>query len=204
MADLKRIPLPMVMMQVPFFAAFVTLYPTGGMLTILGIFLVNFLYNDQRVAFRSRPPFDLLNPLGYLIVLYLGVWLNQAPTMHWAALTYLGLFCLHAHVMGEVMDYFPDKAAGRTTSVVRLGVTLSKVLIIFLVGAEAALLWFVFADPWLAGFLLIAVLWLLLDVLVLFREEEYTPLQFRLLGVFMNLSGYVSISYLWIAGGLRA
>ena len=202
MDELKRIPAPMVMVQVPFFAAFAVLDPLRGLGTIFGIMLVNFLYNDRRIAWRGRPPFDLLNPLGYLIVLYLGIWLNQAPYVSWLTVLYLALFCMHAHVMGEIMDYHPDKAAGRTTSVVRLGTQRSKGLVACLVLAEAALVWFGFQDLWLTGFLVVGFIWLLIDLFVLFAEKEYTPAQFRMLGVFMNLSGYGSITYLWVTGAL--
>ena len=79
---------------------------------------------------------------------------------------------------------------------------LSKGLVAALVLAEAALVWFVFHDVWLAGFLVVGFLWLLLDVLVLYTEGEYTPAQFRWLGIFMNVSGYGSITYLWFSGAL--
>jgi len=100
------------------------------------------------------------------------------------------------------MDYYADKASGRTTSVVRLGMQLSKILIIVMVVAETVLVWWAFADFWLTGFLLVVLLWLLLDLLVLYREGEYTPSQYKLLGVFINISGYGSISYLWLSGSL--
>jgi 1,4-dihydroxy-2-naphthoate octaprenyltransferase len=112
------------------------------------------------------------------------------------------MFCIHAHLMGEVMDYYPDKTAGRTTSATRLGLELSKVLIALIVAVEGILVWFVFRDPWLAGFLAVAVLWLLLDLLVLFSDKEYTLEQYRLLGIFINLSAYGSITYLWYSGTL--
>ena len=200
--QLKKVPVPMVLVQVPFLTFFLLVDLVAGLITIAGIFGVNFLYNDRRVALRSRPPFDLINPLGYLILLYLGVWLNQTLWVPWQAVVYLGMFCMHAHLMGEVMDYYADKASGRTTSVVRLGMQLSKILIIVMVVAETVLVWWAFADFWLTGFLLVVLLWLLLDLLVLYREGEYTPSQYKLLGVFINISGYGSISYLWLSGSL--
>ncbi|MFT5125072.1 MAG: 4-hydroxybenzoate polyprenyltransferase [Kiritimatiellia bacterium] len=200
--QLLALPVPLVLVQVPFWGIILRLNYLAGSLTIVGILLTNYLYNDKRIALRGRPPFDLLNPLGYLIVLFLGYWLNDCHLMPWQTILYLALFCLHAHVIGEVMDFYPDKLAGRVTSVGRLGITLSKILIIALLVGEIVLVGFVFKEWVLTGFLLFCIIWLVVDMAWLFKEGSYSLGQFKLMGIAMNLAGYVSISYLWWTGGL--
>ncbi|MFP6904913.1 MAG: UbiA family prenyltransferase [Verrucomicrobiota bacterium] len=200
--QLLRLPVAMVLVQVPFWVVLVWLDYLAGGLTVAGILLINFLYNDQRIALRGRPPFDLLNPMGYLIILYLGYWLNAGHPVPWQTILYLCLFCLHAHVIGEVMDFYPDKLAGRVTSAGYMGIGLSKLLIILCLLGEAALVYFTFHEWVLTAFLLLCIAWLVVDLSWLFKEKQYGLSQLKLMGVAMNLAGYVSISYLWWTGGL--
>jgi 4-hydroxybenzoate polyprenyltransferase len=171
-------------------------------LLVVGMVGLNAAYNAPRRGLRSRPPLELLNQLGYLLVLPLGSWLNEIPAVPWSAVGYLALFCTHAHLIGEVMDVAPDREAGRRTTATVLGVRATKALVLALVVAEGVLLLLVFGEWVLGGFLLFGSLWLLADLLVLDPERRYSREEFRLLGLALNLSGFASIGWLWWRGGL--
>lgn len=169
------------------------------------VVVANATYNAPRRGLRSRPPFDLLNPLAYLVVVWLALVLNGSThpggLSGWAWL-YLVLFCVHAQLMGEIMDYHPDVASGRATTCTRIGIIPSKLLVCALVGGEAALLGLVFADWVLGGALLAGVAWLLFD-LWRWGDQRYTRGEMTLAGVGMNGLGLLSMAWVWWAQTLR-
>ncbi|MEZ5404860.1 MAG: UbiA family prenyltransferase [Verrucomicrobiia bacterium] len=170
---------------------------------LVAIFGVNILYNLPKWGLRAHPPFELFNQLGYLLVLPFSILLNQTAFLPWPTILYLVLFCTHAHLMGEIMDVVPDKRTGRKTSAVFLGVKTTKCIIIILVAIESFWLWHFFKETVLSLFLLLGVVWLLLDVLVLYQDRNYTRKEFNLLGYGLNLSGYASIVWVWLSGKLN-
>jgi 4-hydroxybenzoate polyprenyltransferase len=189
-------------LQVLFCGVFWWLDGARMVLWMLAILLVNWAYNAKEKGLRGKPPFDLLNPLGYLLVVQLPIWLLGLPELSWQAWTYLGLFCLQAQLVGEVMDFWPDQESGRVTSVVKMGLLPAKWTIFAVVLVEAWLLWFVFADPVLGGMLGLAALWLLLDLLVLFRSRRYSRTEFTLAGLGMNVAGLISMVWVLAKGTL--
>jgi 4-hydroxybenzoate polyprenyltransferase len=191
-------------LQLVFAAVFVLLDDWRMLGLMAGIIAVNATYNARVGGLRGRPPFDLVNPLGYLLVVQIGVWISGAPAVPWQALVYLVLFCLHAQLIGEVMDYWPDREAGRVTSSTVIGVRPTKAAITLLVAAEAAMLWFVFQDPVLGGMLTLGVAWLLLDLFVIWRDRRYTRKEFTLAGIGMNVAGVVSMAWVLWRGTLLA
>ena len=200
--QLARLPIPMILCQAPFLIAFTWLgsWPLGSLLA--GIVAVNCLYNLPRFGWRGRPPLELVNQLGYLLILPFSVILNQTPPVSWAAFGYLVLFCTHSHLMGEVMDVIPDARARRQTSARFLGVKATKGVILILVVIEGFLLGGYFHDWILGGFLLLGAGWLLLDLFVLFRDRSYTLGEFRLFGLAINASGFASMAWVWNVGTL--
>ena len=159
-------------------------------------------YNAPVRGLRGRPPFDLINPLGFLLVVQLSVWLNDVPTLPWPAWLYLAMFCLHAQLMGEIMDYHVDRATGRLTTCTGWGVLTTKLVVVALVGVEASVLGVVFGDWWLALVLFAGVPWLLLDALVFSRERQYTRAEFTLAGLGMNVLGPATMAWVWWNGTL--
>lgn len=191
----------MVAVQVPFLAAFVWLDGWRMLGLFAGIVAVNFTYNLPVKGLRGRPPFDLVNPIGYLLVVILGVWLNELSMPPTMAFVYLVLFCGHAQLMGEIMDVEPDRAAGRVTTATLIGTVPAKLAVIALLVVEGLILGLHFGDWVLGGALLGAVPALLID-LWLTGSKQYTRKQFTLLGVAMNAAGLVSMVWVWFNDSL--
>ncbi len=197
-AELDTLPPVMALAQVPFFVGFVWIAGWPMALLLAALVAVNASYNARTGGLRGRPPFDLLNPLGYLLVVQLSVWLNARPPVPPMAWLYLGLFVVHAQLIGEIMDITPDRAAGRRTSATVLGATAARVLVVVLVAVEGALCGLGFDDWVLGGFLLAGAGWLLFDVLVYARDRSnYTTTEYTLAGVGMNVGGLLSMAWLF-------
>lgn len=169
---------------------------------LAGVLLACLLYNHPRLQWRSRPPLELLCQAGYLLVVPLSVALNDVPHPGWTTYLYLGLFTLQSQLMGEVMDVDPDREAGRQTTATVLGVGPTKLLIIAVVLAESAAVWWLFREAVFAVALLGFAGWLLLDRFVLFKTARYTRLQMQLFGVGTNVAALVSMVYVWQTGCL--
>ena len=205
-----RLPLPQlrgvmrvnVAVQALFAALFVWVAGPSVLLTMGAIVALNATYNARIGGLRGRPPMDLLNPLGYLLVVALAVQVADVPAVPWQAMVYLALFCVQAQLIGEVMDYWPDQAAGRVTTATRIGVRTSKLMIIAVIAAEAALLWFGFGDALLSGMLALATVGLVIDLALRWHDRPYTRNQFILAGVGMNVAGLVSMAWVFWTGAL--
>ena len=81
LAQLRALRPVMAVAQVPFVAAFAWF---GGadhgwqlLATMAGIVALNASYNATIGGLRGRPPFDLINPLGYLLVVLISLQLND-------------------------------------------------------------------------------------------------------------------------------
>ena len=200
--QLRTLPRLIVGLNLPFAALLVAVGGWRLALVMLGIVVTNAAYNWPEHGLRGRPPLELLNQLGYLLVLWLSSELNDVPALPTWSLVYLVLFCTHAHLMGEIMDVLPDRAAGRRTTATWLGVVPVKVVVIALVIAEACFLYWGFGERVLSAFLALGALWLTLDVAVLYRSRQYTASEFRLFGVALNVAGFASIVWVWWTGSL--
>lgn len=115
--DFKFLLGTMLCTQVPFWILILLRQEKLGYI-FLAILIVNILYNLPKWGLRSHPPFELLNQLGYLLLLPFSIMLNQTATLPWPTFCYLVLFCTHSHLMGEIMDVVPDKQTGRKTSAI--------------------------------------------------------------------------------------
>ncbi|ANM29751.1 hypothetical protein ABI59_09440 [Acidobacteria bacterium Mor1] len=186
----------------PFGAALTWFGGIWTLASLTGIVLANGLYNARIGGLRGRPPLDLVNCLGYLLVLELSLRLNDASPLPWQTFAYLGLFCVHAQLVGQVMDYYCDKAAGRRTSCTRLGILPTKGLIILLVAGEGVMLATLFGDLILGGMLLAGSAFLIFDALIYGRDRQYSVAEFRLAGLGMNAAGFVSMIWVWFSGSL--
>lgn len=199
-AERHTLPWAIVALNLPFFIWLVTRCGLEMLLVLIGIVAVNAAYNHPRWGFRGKPPFELLNELGVLLLVHLSVLLNGVPQLPWQSYLYLYVFTVHAHLVGEVMDLEPDRRGGRRTTALYLGRTWTKVVIIVLVAFECALLLFVFGDPVLAGILGLGLVWLLADIFILFKDRTYTVPEMRLFGIGMNFAGYGTILWALHAG----
>ena len=167
----------------------------------LGMTLLTcYLYNRKQKGWRNVAGWDVIAQAGYLSTVVLSCELNDAPFPAATIWLYLLLFCAQSHLIGEVMDIEPDKEAGRQTTAVVLGRTYSKWLIITIVLCEVLLLALVFEDLLFAGSLGLFLLWLLLDVLVLFPNKNYNRWQFTLFGIGANIAAAGSMAYVLHSG----
>lgn len=167
------------------------------LLLFAGIGVVCWLYNLPRHGLRGRPPLELLCQFGYLLVVPFSVWLNGVEHPPWPTYGYLCLFAVQSQLMGEVMDVEPDRAAGRRTTATALGIRGTKLLIIAVVGAEVALLFGLYRDPWFGGALALFLIWLVLDVTLLFRGRAYRLVEMKLFGVLTNVVAIATMLYAW-------
>lgn len=195
-AQLRRFLRIAVAAQIPFLLAFAVARGPLVALTFAGIFAVNASYNRRVGGLRGRPPFDLLNALGYLLVVVLSLQVNQRPPLSGLAWLYLGLFVTQAQLIGEVMDVVCDRQGGRVTTATRLGVGRTKIVIFALVLGLGLLCGLGFGDWVLGGLLLAGAGWLLLDLLVYAaKRETYSRTEHTIAGVGMNLLGAGSMAW---------
>ncbi|MCB9543360.1 MAG: UbiA family prenyltransferase [Myxococcales bacterium] len=201
-AELAR--LPRALVAVGLLAALPLVLLDGPRMAALlaAIAAVLWLYNRRPHGLRSHPPLELCCQFGYLLVVPLSAWLNALPLPPAPTAAYLALFAIQSHLMGEVMDIDPDRATGRRTTATVIGARNTKLVIIGVVAAEVAMLFFVFGDPWFGGALALFLAWLVLDVAVLFRGRAYTLAQMKLFAVLTNLVAVASMLYVWWSGCL--
>jgi len=177
----------------------------GGypMVILLILFLIiNGLYNLPGKGLRSAPPLELLCQLGYVLVVPLSVYLNHTGEVPTATYVYLFLFAVQSHLIGEVMDIDPDRAAGRVTTATKIGMRNTKLLIIAIVLMELILLITVYEEYLFAGMLGLGFIWLLVDLFFVFKLKTYTLKQMKLFGVLSNSMAFVTMAYVWYSGCL--
>ncbi len=181
------------------------LFYFGGLKMVFifaGFFLINWLYNLPQNGLRSKPPWELLCQVGYLLIVPLSVILNETEALPWQTYLYLFLFSMQSHLMGEVMDFIPDRAAGRETTTTKLGLRRSKLLIILIMVGEIIILFQTFKEYIFGGVLALGLLWLILDLFVIYRTRPYTVFQMKLFAFASNLIALVTIAYVWYSGCL--
>ena len=200
--QLKRIWIPIVLSQVLFFPVFAYLVGAKILLILVGLVAINGLYNMPRWGLRSVPPWELVCQFGYLLVAPFSMWLNNTPALPWVTMFYLALFAVQSHLMGEVMDMVPDRASGRRTVATKIGIIKTKWLIIGIVLVEVGLLFFVFKDFFFGGMLAVGLVWLLIDLFLVFKTKQYTLTQMKLFGWGCNGIAILSMAYVWYSGCL--
>lgn len=127
--ELARLPWLVALVQLPFFAAFLFFIGWEFWLWIAAALLVNACYNLPSLNFKGRPLLDVLSQSGYLLVFVLSSWVNDVPQLPWSAMLFGLLFAMHSHLLGEIADIAPDRAAGRTTTAVVIGAARTKLVV---------------------------------------------------------------------------
>ncbi|MEM1323443.1 MAG: UbiA family prenyltransferase [Bacteroidota bacterium] len=174
------------------------------LLLLILLLIINALYNWPDKGLRSSPPWELLCQFGYILIVPLSMVLNQTPLLPWPTFVYLLLFAVQSHLMGEVMDVEPDRRSGRRTTATQIGVRKTKLLIIAIVLTEVLILFWVFEEYIFGGMLALGLLWLLLDLFIIFKTKQYTLWQMQLFGVMSNVVAVASMTYVWYSGCLLA
>lgn len=199
-SELNRLPKSILIVQLLTWPILLLFGSWQMALVALGIIFFCWIYNAPSWGFRGRPPLELLSQVGYLLVLPLSCLLNQVVIPSIDVWFYLFLFCTQSQLIGEVMDIEPDRQARRDTTATKLGRVGTKFLVIGVVLAETLLVWLHFGD-WIFGAGLgLFLLWLLLDVFVLYANKAYTMRDFKLLGIGSNVVALLSMIYVWRVG----
>ncbi|MEM7101848.1 MAG: UbiA family prenyltransferase [Bacteroidota bacterium] len=200
--ELSGLPLPIIIVQCLTYPIFIIYFGWILGLIYLGILVVLVAYNFPGKGFRSIPFLDLIAQFGYLLVIPFSIIVNGTEQIHWITYGYLLLFAIQSQLMGEVMDIDPDRQAGRQTTATLLGRINTKILIIIIVLAEMLLIMLVYQDYIFGGMFAFAIIWLLLDLLVIFKNKAYTLNEMKLFGVGSNAIALASMIYVWWSGCL--
>lgn len=169
---------------------------------MLAFIFVNGLYNLPKHGLRSTPPLELFCQVGYLLIAPFSTYINDLANLPSITYLYLFLFACQSHLMGEVMDIEADRLAHKKTTATVIGMKWTKLLIITIVAIEVGLLIFIFEDLIFAGILGMGLVWLLLDLLLIFKTNRYTLFQMKLFAVLSNIVAIISMAYVWYSGCL--
>jgi 4-hydroxybenzoate polyprenyltransferase len=195
--QLRKLPLRIALVQAPFLAAFCYFGGSRMLLWFVGTVAAAAIYNWPRFGFKARPPLEILNQSGYLMVFVLSSWLNHAPQLSWPALLFGAMFAMHSHVFGEIMDLEPDRDSGRRTTAVVIGRIPAKLLIAELLVAEGTLVFLSFRDATMSLSLVASGAWFVLDAAWLWRSRPYSPAQMRFALFAWNAIALVSMPWVW-------
>jgi len=201
-ATLQHIPKRIALVLLPFIVGFS--YVSGYEMFLLLLFMVviNIIYNFRPFRVKERPPFEICIQVGYVVTAYFSVLLNDMSMLPWQTLLYLTLFAFQAHIAGEIMDIEPDRIAGKRTTATLIGRKNTKLVMLLLLLVECYVLSVWFQDYVLAGFLGVFSLWLLLDILIFFKDKPYSLSQMKLFGYAMNISAILSMIWVLYSGKL--
>lgn len=199
-AQLAGLPRWIVLFQTPFILLFVILEGARALGWFAALLAANALYNWRRIGFKSRPPFDMLNQAGYLLVFVLSSRLNRVPQLPWPTFVFGALFAMHSHLFAEILDFEPDRLSGRRTTAVALGVRASKLLLVPFLLCEAAIVAGILGNWWIGGFLALSALWFLLDAGLFQSDKLDSQSQIRLFALGLNVLAVASIPYVWMSG----
>lgn len=193
------LPLQMLLVQLPFVGVMVWLDGVRMLAWFAAMMLACALYNWPRIGCKNHPFVDMLNQAGYLLVFVLSSWLNDVPQLAWPGYVFGALFAMHSHLLGQVMDVVPDRAAGRKTTAVTIGVVPAKLLAAAIMFAESALVWSCYDDVLVAGGLAFGAVWFVGDAVVL-RGRAYRSWQARLFLWAWNVAAIATIPVVWLRG----
>jgi 4-hydroxybenzoate polyprenyltransferase len=201
--QLARLEWQIALVQLPFVVVFVWLEGPRMIAWFAALILATALYNHfPPSGLKGRPPWDILNQLGYLLVFVLSSWLNHVPQLPWPTFVFGALFAMHSHIFGEIMDIEPDRAAGRRTTATLFGVRATKVLVATLLAVESAVVFTFFGNALIGGGLLLAATGFVIDALFLTRGRPYQPRQMSAAFIAWNCIAAATIGWLWQTAAL--
>lgn len=195
----RAVPLQLLCVQVPFVVWMVWLDGVRMLGWFAALVLACALYNWPRVGCKNHPFVDMLNQTGYLLVFVLSSWLNDVPQLAWPGFVFGALFAMHSHLLGQVMDVVPDRAAGRRTTAVTIGVVPAKFLAAAIMAVEAALVVGCYRDLLVAGGLMLGAAWFVADAVIV-KARPYEVWQARLFLWAWNVAAIVTIPVIWMRG----
>jgi 4-hydroxybenzoate polyprenyltransferase len=187
--------------QMPFLYLFLICGPRIFLWFAALLFAV-YVYNARPIAFKGRPPFDVLIQSSYLLVFVLSSWLNRVPQLPWQTFLFGALFAMHSHVFGEVMDIEPDQKSGRRTLATQIGRVPAKLFIAALLIIECVLVSKYFDDRAITIFLAVGALFFLFDATLLWKNRAYSTPQMRLFLWGWNAAAILGIVWNALHGSL--
>jgi len=188
--------------QIPFAAVFYFFVGPRILWWYAVLVLAVGLYNAPGIAWKGRPPFDVLIQASYLLVFVLSSWLNNVAQLPWQTFLFGAMFAMHSHIFGEVMDIEPDRLSGRRTTATVIGRVRAKFLIAAFLGIETTLVQIYFRDWIITGFLAIGVMWFLIDATLLWKDRAYSPKEMRLFLWSWNAAALLGMFWDWAHGTL--
>ena len=200
--QLAALPWHIVLVELPFAVAFVCLFGLKAVAWLLALGFATMIYNWPPPGLKGRPPFELLNQAGYLLVFVLSSWLNGAPQLPWQTFLFGALFAMHSHLFGQIMDVEPDSLSGRRTTAVLIGVVPAKLLVCGFLLAESILVAMCFHDGWIAAFLGASAAWFALDATLLWGRRNYRPAEMRFFLLGWNAAAVASMGWVWATATL--
>lgn len=200
--QLSSIPLKVSVVILPFVVLFSVISGVKMLLLLLFMIAINIVYNFRPFRIKERPPFEIFIQVGYVFTAFFSVLLNDLPQLPWQTVLYLCLFAFQAHIAGEIMDIEPDIASGKKTTATLIGRKRTKFLMLILLLIETYILSVWFNDYFLAGFLGVFSIWLILDIFIFFKDKPYTLFQMKIFGFAMNLSAIISMIWILYSGKL--
>jgi len=188
--------------QIPFVIAFYYFVGPRILWWYAVLLLAVGIYNAPVIAWKGRPPFDVLIQASYLLVFVLSSWLNNVPQLPWQTFLFGAMFAMHSHIFGEVMDIEPDRLSGRRTTATVIGRVRAKFLIAVFLCVETVLVQFYFRDWIITSFLTIGAIWFLADATLLWKDRAYSPKQMRLFLWGWNAAAVLGMFWNWGHGTL--
>ena len=155
-SDLQHVAVAAVLLQVPFLFGALMLRGYSVFALYFAFLFLNTWYNFFHGS--RTPPFDLLLPLGYTLVIPLSAVLNATPSVPVRTMLHALLGVLRLQVLTQVADIAADASVGRRTSAVALGPDGSLVLLTAVTAAELQLHLHAFANVWLVAYSAVNVL----------------------------------------------
>lgn len=200
--QLRRLPLRIALVQLPFMAVFCWLEGWRILLWTAALVFSTAIYNWPRYGLKARPPLEILNQVGYLLVFVIASWLCYVPQLPWFTMIFGALFAMHSHLFGEIMDIVPDRLAGRRTTAGEIGIVRAKFLLAIILTSEAAIVAGFTADKLMAVFLALAAVWFVADATILWRDRLYETWQMRLFLLGWNVIALATMPIVWWNAGL--
>jgi 4-hydroxybenzoate polyprenyltransferase len=188
--------------QIPFAAVFYYFVGPRILWWYALLLLAVGMYNAPGIAWKGKPPFDVLIQASYLLVFVLSSWLNNVLQLPWQTFLFGALFAMHSHVFGEVMDIEPDRMTGRRTTATLIGRAQAKFLIATFLAVETVLVQIYFRDWLITAFLAFGALWFVMDATLLWRDRAYSPKQMRLFLWGWNAAALLGMIWNWAHGTL--
>ena len=191
-----KLPWIILAVQLPFVVLFVWLADWKMLGWFVGVCFFNFTYNN--LGFKKIPVLDLLNQVGYLMIFVLGSWLCTVKQLNAPAMIFSALFAMQSHLFGQIMDVDEDRAAGRKTTAVTIGVSLSKWLLAAIMIGEAIIAWGYLTGGSVPAFMVCGAVVFAVDAIA--GPKKY-PLKF-LVAFFIgwNIVAIVSMHLVWRYG----